>query len=67
MIQKSLKVTCSLDYGSWAEYSNIPHPNQNSAAILWIYSTNKSAPANRKKCFYTNRDPNQQEVGFFFV
>jgi hypothetical protein len=25
----------------------------------------KSAPANRKKGFYTDRDPNQQEVGFF--
>jgi hypothetical protein len=27
----------------------------------------KSAPANRKKGFYTNHDPNKQEVGFIFV
>ncbi len=35
---------------------------------LWrIFSTNKSATANRKKGFYINRDPNKQEVGFIFV
>jgi hypothetical protein len=33
----------------------------------WIYPSNKSAPANRKKGFYTNRNPNKQEVGFIFV
>jgi hypothetical protein len=38
-----------------------------SAALLRIFSTNKSAPANRKKRFFTNRDPNKQEVGLIFV
>jgi hypothetical protein len=32
-----------------------------------IFSSNKIAPAHRKKGFYTNRDPNNQEVGFIFV
>jgi hypothetical protein len=32
-----------------------------------IFSSNKSAPANRKKGFCTNHDPNKQEVGFIFV
>jgi hypothetical protein len=31
---------------------------------LVVFSSNKSAPANRQKGFYTNRDPNKQEVGF---
>jgi hypothetical protein len=31
------------------------------------FSTNKSVLANRKKGFYTYRDPNKQEVGFIFV
>jgi hypothetical protein len=30
-----------------------------------FFQQNKSAPANRKIWFYTNRDPNKQEVGFF--
>jgi hypothetical protein len=37
---------------------------QNIAALWLIFSTNKSAPANMKKGFYTNRDVNKQEVGF---
>jgi hypothetical protein len=32
-----------------------------------FFSTNKSVTANRKKVFYTNCDPNKQEVGFIFV
>jgi hypothetical protein len=32
-----------------------------------IFSSNKSVPANRKKRFYANRDPNKQEVGFIFA
>jgi hypothetical protein len=43
------------------------HPNQTSATLWRIFSLNKSAPANRKKGFYTNRNPNKQEVGFIFV
>jgi hypothetical protein len=43
------------------------NPYQNSALLWWIFSSNKSAPANSKKEFYTNRDPNKQEVGFIFV
>ncbi len=31
------------------------------------FFSNKSAPANRKKGFYTNCDPNKQEVVFIFV
>jgi hypothetical protein len=38
-----------------------PNPSQNSAALWQIFSSNKSAPANRKKEFYTNRDSNKQE------
>jgi hypothetical protein len=36
---------------------------------LWIFSSNKSAPANRKtvNVFYANRDPNKQEGGFIFA
>ncbi len=41
------------------------NPNQNSTVPCRIFSSNKSVPANRKKGFYTNRDP--QEVGFIFV
>jgi hypothetical protein len=43
------------------------NPNQNSATLWRIFSSKKSAPANRKKGFYTNRNPNKQEVGFIFV
>jgi hypothetical protein len=31
-------------------------PNQNRAALWRIFSSNKSAPANRKTGFYANRD-----------
>ncbi len=43
------------------------NPNQNRAALWRIFSSNKSAPANRKTGFYANRDPNKQEVGFVFA
>ncbi len=39
------------------------NPNQNSAALWRIFSSNKSAPANRKEGFYTNCVPKRQEVG----
>ncbi len=39
------------------------HPK---CSLVRIFSSNKSAPTNRKKEFYTNRDPNKQEVGFIF-
>jgi hypothetical protein len=32
-----------------------------------FFSSNKSAPANRKKGFYTNRVPKKQEVGGFHL
>jgi hypothetical protein len=68
VLQKCLKNhNCYLDCGSWVEYSNIPQSKPKRAALWRIFSTNKSAPANRKKGFYTNRDPNKQEVGFIFV
>jgi hypothetical protein len=40
------------------------NPNQISATLWRIFSSNKHAPANRKKGLYTNRNPNKQEVGF---
>jgi hypothetical protein len=43
------------------------NPNQNSATFWRIFSSNKLASAKRKKRFYTNSNPNKQEVGFSFV
>jgi hypothetical protein len=43
------------------------NPNQKSATLLRIFSSNKRAPANRKKGFNTNRNPNKQEVGFNLI
>jgi hypothetical protein len=43
------------------------NPNQNSATLWRIFSSNKSEPANLKKVFYTNRVSKKQEVGGFFV
>jgi hypothetical protein len=51
-------INCSLDCGN---------PNQNRAALWWIFSSNESAPANRKTGFYADGDPNKQEVGFIFA
>jgi hypothetical protein len=31
------------------------------------FSSNESAPANRKTGFYADRDPNKQAVGFIFA
>jgi hypothetical protein len=42
---------------------NSRNPNKNGAALRGIFSSNKSAPASRKKGFYTNHDQNKQEVG----
>jgi hypothetical protein len=42
------------------------NPNHNSAALWRILKKNKSAPANRKKGFYTNRDPNKQGGWIYF-
>jgi hypothetical protein len=43
------------------------NPNQNRAALWQVFSSNESAPANRKTGFYANREPNKQEVGFIFA
>ena len=43
------------------------NPNQNRGELWRIYSSNESAPANRKTGFYATRDPNKQEVGFNFA
>ncbi len=71
VLQNCRKVNiCSLDYGSWVEYfknSNIAQSKPKWCSPLADFSTNKSAPANWKKGFYTNRDPNKQEVGFIFI
>jgi hypothetical protein len=41
--------------------------NQNRAALWRIFSSNESAPANRKTGFYADRDPNKQEVEVIFA
>jgi hypothetical protein len=71
-LQKCGKVNnCSLDYGLLEEYLKKPllsrNPNQNSATLWRIFSSDKSAPANRNKGFNTNRVPKKQEVIGFFV
>jgi hypothetical protein len=53
-----------LDHSSWVKNSNIQNPNQNRATLWRIFSSKKSAPANRKTGFYANRDQNKQKVGF---
>ena len=47
--------------------SSFRNPNQNRAALWRIFSSNGSAPANRKTAFYANREPNKQEIGFNFA
>jgi hypothetical protein len=47
--------------------STYRNPNQNRAALLADFSSNKSALANRNTEFYSNRTPNKQEVGFIFA
>ncbi len=47
--------------------SSFCNPNQNRAALWRIFSSNKSAHANRKTGFYANREPNKQEIGFIFA
>jgi hypothetical protein len=37
------------------------NPHLNRAPLWWIFSSNESAPANRKIAFYANREPNKQE------
>ncbi len=64
-LQKCGKVNnCSLDYGLWEEYLKklltSRNPNQNSGTI---FSSNKSAPANRKH--YTDRVPKKQRLEAF--
>jgi hypothetical protein len=46
------------------------HPaiqTKNREAFWQNFSSNKSAPANRKTGYYANFDPNKQEVGFIFA
>jgi hypothetical protein len=35
--------------------------------FVGFFSSNESAPANRKTGFYADRDPNKQEFGFIFA
>jgi hypothetical protein len=42
------------------------NPNQKRSALWRIFSTNKSATANRKKGFYTNCDPNKAGGWIYF-
>jgi hypothetical protein len=43
------------------------NPNQNRAALWRIFSSNKSAPVNKKTGFYANRDLNKRKVEFIFA
>jgi hypothetical protein len=42
----------SLDYGCEYRIPTFRNPNQNSTTLWQIFSSNKHAPANRKKGFY---------------
>ncbi len=75
-MQKLIQPPIYLDHGlhvhkprSFPPYHALTscNPNQNRAALWRIFSSNKSAPANRKRGFYANRDPDKQEVGFIFA
>ncbi len=51
-------------------FKEFQHPakqTENWAALWRIFSSNKSAQANRKTGCYANCDQNKQEVGFIFV
>ncbi len=49
-------INCSLDCGLWIKrIPSFRNPNQNRAELWRIFSSNKSAPANRKKGFYANQ------------
>jgi hypothetical protein len=41
------------------------NPNQDSATLWRIFSSNDSAPANRKKGFYTNHNPKVRGLDAF--
>jgi hypothetical protein len=41
--------------------------NHKRAALWRIFSSNESAPANRKTALYADGEPNKQEVGFIFA
>jgi hypothetical protein len=62
-------INCPLDCGLRVKNFIIPESKpKNRAALLRFFSSNKSAPANRKTgFFYANREPNKQEVGFIFA
>ncbi len=65
---KSSIVLCGLRLMSRI-FEEFHHPGIQTKIVqlLAVFPTNKSAPASRKKGFFTNRDPNKQEVGFIFV
>jgi hypothetical protein len=42
------------------------NPNQNSAALWLIFSSNKIAQANRTKGFFANPVPKKKEVAVIF-
>jgi hypothetical protein len=50
-------------------FEDFQHPAIQTKIVhhLAAFSSNKSAPANRKKRFNTNRDPNKQKVEGIFV
>jgi hypothetical protein len=47
----------------WLSALSFPGICQNSAAPWWIFSSNKSVPANWKKGFYTSRLRKIEEIG----
>jgi hypothetical protein len=55
---------CPLGCGSKVKNYIIPQSKTKKSCTLVDFSSNNSAPANRKTGFYANRDPNKQKVGF---
>jgi hypothetical protein len=53
-----------LFFGLWIVCKEC-NPNQNRAALWRIFSSNNSAPANRKTGFYANHDPNKKKLDSF--
>jgi hypothetical protein len=57
-----------LDYGLSRICEEFQHPATQTKIVQpfgGFFQKNKGVPANRKKGFYTNRDPNKQEVCSF--
>jgi hypothetical protein len=56
-----------LSFGLRLESEELHHSAIQTKIEQQLFSSNKSAPANRKTGFNANREPNKQEVGFIFA